>query len=91
MIGILGASWLLVRFGKGQLPAGTSWTHIVGVGLIAGIGFTVSIFITELAFRDNLQLIESAKIGIFIASIISAILGSLVLLSIKKSPDKVPA
>lgn len=89
MIGIVGASWLLVRLGKGQLPTGTRWPHIIGVGLIAGIGFTVSIFITELAFRDNLQLIESAKIGIFIASIISAILGSLVLLSIKKSTDKI--
>jgi Na+:H+ antiporter, NhaA family len=88
MIGIVGATWLMVRFGKGQLPLDTKWLHITGVGLVAGIGFTVSIFITELAFRDNHQLIESAKIGVFIASIISAILGSVILLSIKKSPNK---
>lgn len=81
MVGIAAASWLMVRFGKASLPAGTNWRHIIGVGFIAGIGFTVSIFITELAFRDNLQLIESAKIGIFIASILSAVFGSLILWS----------
>ena len=81
MVGITAAAWLMVRLGKASLPDGTNWRHIVGVGFIAGIGFTVSIFITELAFRDNVQLIEAAKIGIFIASILSAILGSAVLWS----------
>lgn len=81
MAGITAAAWLMVRLGKASLPDGTNWRHIIGVGFIAGIGFTVSIFITELAFRDNLQLIESAKIGIFIASILSAVLGSAVLWS----------
>jgi NhaA family Na+:H+ antiporter len=86
MLGIFGVSWLRVKSGKASLPEGTHWAHIIGIGLIAGIGFTVSIFITELAFRGDHQLIESAKIGIFIASIISAVLGSIVLLSIR--PNK---
>jgi Na+:H+ antiporter, NhaA family len=83
--GILGASWLMVRFTNATLPVDTNWRHIAGVGFIAGIGFTVSIFITELAFRDNMQLIEAAKIGIFIASIASAVLGVLTLLVASRS------
>jgi NhaA family Na+:H+ antiporter len=84
MLGILGASWLMVKLGKASLPEDTKWLHIIGVGFIAGIGFTVSIFITELAFRGNNELIESAKIGIFIASIISALMGSAILPSIRR-------
>lgn len=79
VLGITLATWLMVRFGKATLPVGTNWRHIIGVGFIAGIGFTVSIFITELAFRGNDLLIESAKMGIFIASILSAALGAAVL------------
>lgn len=78
--GIVLATWIMVRFRKATLPEGTHWGHIIGVGFIAGIGFTVSIFITELAFRTNLQLIEAAKIGIFIASILSAVLGAVALI-----------
>lgn len=83
MIGIVAATWLMVRFGKATLPHATRWQHIVGVGFIAGIGFTVSIFITELAFSDNNQLMQVAKIAIFIASAMSAIIGSLLLLKAK--------
>jgi len=88
MAGIGLASWLMVRFTKASLPPGTNWGHIVGVGFIAGIGFTVSIFITELAFRTDMQLTEAAKIGIFIASIISALLGALVLRMASKLPKE---
>lgn len=79
VIGITFASWLLVKLKVAQLPHGIAWKHIIGVGFIAGIGFTVSIFITELAFADNQSLINTAKIGIFIASAISAVMGYLVL------------
>lgn len=84
MVGIVSATWLMVRLGQARLPHDTGWSHMVGVGLIAGIGFTVSIFITELAFGDNAQLLQTAKISIFIASAVSAVLGSAVLLRIKK-------
>lgn len=80
VVGITGATWLLVRSGKSQLPKDTGWSHIIGVGFVAGIGFTVSLFITELAFGDNTQLLEVAKLSIFIASAVSAILGVLVLI-----------
>jgi NhaA family Na+:H+ antiporter len=79
-LGIVLASWLLVRFGVASLPQGVSWRHILGVGFIAGIGFTVSIFITELAFPASPALVDAAKLSIFIASALSAVIGSVVLL-----------
>lgn len=85
LVGIGGATWLMVRLGYAKLPTGTNWGHIVGISLIAGIGFTVSIFITELAFPEDRLLVEIAKISIFIASGIAALLGSLVLLRAKSS------
>lgn len=72
--GIFGATWLLVRLGVSRLPSGSSWRHILGVGALAGIGFTVSIFVTELAFTDQ-QLVSAAKISIFVASLLSGLLG----------------
>lgn len=80
VVGITLASWLMLKLKIAQLPADVTMRHIIGVGFLAGIGFTVSIFITELAFRDNYLLTETAKTAIFIASFASAILGSLVLL-----------
>lgn len=79
VIGITLASWVLTKLKVATLPSDVSWKHIIGVGFIAGIGFTVSIFITELAFVGNHSLIDTAKVGIFIASATSAILGSIVL------------
>lgn len=79
VIGITFASWLLVKLKAAKLPSDVAWKHIIGVGFIAGIGFTVSIFITELAFSQNQALINTAKIGIFIASAASALLGYLLL------------
>lgn len=73
-IGIIGITWLAVRFGIGQLPAAVSWAHVLGVGFLAGIGFTVAIFISGIAFDDP-SLVEQAKIGVFIASVAAAIIG----------------
>lgn len=84
MIGITLAIWLMVRFGSARLPTGASWKHMIAVGFIAGIGFTVSLFITELAFGSNTQLLETAKVGIFIGSALSALFGSLILLRAKQ-------
>ena len=62
----------------GTLPDGVGWPSIVGVAALAGIGFTVSIFVTGLAF-DGPVLAEQAKIGILIASIVAGVLGTLLL------------
>ena len=66
------------RLGIGELPPGATWSGIVGVGALAGIGFTVSLFVTGLAFDDVVRQ-DEAKIGILVASTIAAVLGSLIL------------
>lgn len=83
--GILLATWLAIKFKLSSLPQGANWGHICGIGLLAGIGFTVSIFVAELAFQDQ-KYIDIAKFSIFIASIISAMLGMITLRIFVKSP-----
>ena len=91
-IGIAGFSALGVFLRIAKLPEGVNTTKLIGIGLLAGIGFTMSIFITNLAFSANDELIQSSKVAVFlIASIFAAILGWLVLkASIVKSelPNK---
>lgn len=77
-VGIVGASWLAVRLRAAELPLGLGWRQIVGAGMLGGIGFTVSLFVTGLAFEPE-QLVRDAKIGIFAASIVSASAGLLYL------------
>lgn len=78
-VGIVGASWLAVKFGLAVLPSGTNWTHVTGVSLLGGIGFTVSLFITDLAF-DNPSTIDSAKIAVLSASVLASALGAMTLI-----------
>jgi len=77
-IGVLIFCWVAVKMKIAALPQGVRWKQIVGVALLAGIGFTMSLFITTLAFKDA-QLITAAKLGIFTASIISGVVGYFVL------------
>ena len=77
-VGIIGFSFLVIKSGLTELPARVSWGQIWGVSLLGGIGFTMSIFISELAFTDE-AMIADAKIAIFIASILAGICGYLVL------------
>ncbi len=73
-LGVLGASWLAVRLGLCQLPSGVTWSGVGLVGLLAGIGFTMSIFIATLAF-DDAHLLGAAKLGVLLASLLAAVLG----------------
>src|SRR3970282_309558 len=77
-LGILGFSWLGVRVRLCELPSGAGWGHIRGIGVLGGIGFTVSLLIAGLAFDDT-ALVDEAKLGILVASIIAGILGYLFL------------
>lgn len=74
LAGISVATWFAVRLGVGKLPTQTGWSQIVGLAALAGIGFTVSMFVTELAFETE-TLADSAKVGIFIGSGIAGIFG----------------
>jgi NhaA family Na+:H+ antiporter len=78
LLGISAASYAAVRFGLGKLPPGTTWRHVVGLAAVAGIGFTVSIFVTGLAFTDP-ALGDLAKVGIFAGSLIAGVIGAIVL------------
>lgn len=76
--GIVGATALLVRTNRHvRPPAGATWSQIAGVGWLGGIGFTVSIFVTELAFRDNPDVASLAKLAILVASVVSGLIGFL--------------
>lgn len=77
-VGIGLFSWLAVRAGVARLPAGVRWSHLVGIAALAGIGFTVSIFITGLAYTD-VALQDEAKIGVLVASLLSAVIGTIAL------------
>lgn len=86
-IGITLFSWLSVKLGLADLPSGVKWKHIYGVAWLGGIGFTMSLFVANLAFGESL-LGEESKIGILTASIISGTIGYFILRSIM--PKQVP-
>lgn len=73
-IGITLFSWLVVKSKLAELPSGVTWRHIYGVSWLAGIGFTMSLFISSLAFGESSSL-EIAKLGILVASLIAGIIG----------------
>ncbi len=73
-IGIMIAAWLATRFGA-TLPAGASWSTVFGVACLAGIGFTMSLFVAGLAFPDS-PLLPQAKLGIVMVSTIAGLVGA---------------
>jgi NhaA family Na+:H+ antiporter len=75
--GVLMATWLMVKFGA-QLPAKAKWKQIIGVALLAGVGFTMSLFISGLAFTHP-EMVDQAKYGILLASLLAGVLGVVVL------------
>ncbi len=76
-IGILGGSWLLTRFTRAELNDGLLWRDLFGVGIVAGVGFTVSLLVSELAFTGVDR--EQAKTAVLLASLIAGLAAALVL------------
>jgi NhaA family Na+:H+ antiporter len=85
LAGILGAIWATQRFGIARPPAGASWRQILGVAMLCGIGFTMSLFIAQLAFPGSPELVEEAKLGILLGSLLSALAGFAVLRSASRA------
>lgn len=83
-IGVFGFSWLAVKLNLAVLPSGTCWSSLYGTSLLAGIGFTMSLFIASLAFSTQPEVLAQAKLAILIASTISAVLGFAVLLKLQR-------
>ena len=77
-LGITLFAWLAVKSGISELPGGVSWLHIYGASWLAAIGFTMSLFITDLAFADS-PLLDIAKVGILTASIVAGVGGWLII------------
>lgn len=75
--GVAGVSWLAVRFGVARLPARTTWRHMIGLATLAGIGFTVALFVAALSLSG--AALDSAKIGIFGASLLAGATGYAIL------------
>lgn len=88
-VGIFLLSWLSVKLGICSMPSGAAWKHMAGVGMLAGIGFTMSIFIALLSFSGQEQLAAGAKFSVLTASLLSGICGSLLLNFIYKKKSKV--
>jgi NhaA family Na+:H+ antiporter len=81
-IGITLAAWLAVRLKLASLPAGIGWNHIHGASWLGGIGFTMSLFVAGLAFRDE-GLLTLSKLGILAGSTLAGIAGSALLLRVR--------
>jgi NhaA family Na+:H+ antiporter len=85
LLGIGGATMLGLRLGWGSLPEAVSRTQVWGIAALGGIGFTVSLFIAQLAY-DDAQIVEMAKVGIFAGSLISGAVGAVILLRARQAP-----
>jgi NhaA family Na+:H+ antiporter len=86
-LGVFLFSWLAVRFIGGSLPPGVTWPQVYGAGCLAGVGFTMSLFISELAYVEPAMLAH-AKFGILLGSLISGVVGYVILS--RAMPKKTP-
>jgi NhaA family Na+:H+ antiporter len=84
-IGILLFCFLFIRLKWAELPPAITWKHLTGAGLLAGIGFTMSIFISNLAFR-NASLVQFSKLAVLVGSLLAVIAGLAVLSTAKRDP-----
>ncbi|TPI64052.1 Na+/H+ antiporter NhaA [Mesorhizobium sp. B3-1-7] len=80
LVGVFGSSALAIRFGLADLPVNAGWLHMLGISLLCGIGFTMSLFIGLLAFASDPALQDAVKVGILAGSLLAALLGAAVLL-----------
>jgi NhaA family Na+:H+ antiporter len=90
IVGVSGFTWLAVRLNLGKLPPRTTWLHVVGLAAVAGIGFTVSLFVAGLAFTDA-QTTDLAKVGIFTGSLVAGVIGAVLLSLTKPKTEREPA
>ncbi len=79
LVGVLGSTWLVQRFTRAQLDEGLSWWDVLGLSLLAGIGFTVSLLVGELAYGSGSERDAHVKLGVLAGSLLSALLATVVL------------
>ena len=81
-VGVMGACWIMVRAGLAALPQGADWRHMAGLALLAGIGFTMSLFIGGLSFGEGPQM-DAVRLGVLVASGTAALAGFALLRAVK--------
>ena len=86
-LGVTAATWIALKLNLGVLPRRTNMKTIFGLGVLAGVGFTVSLFITELAFTHEL-LADEAKLGIFLGSLVAGVVGYMILRSLRTPEEE---
>ena len=88
-VGIFGITWVVVKLGFAKLPEGANWLHVYGVACLAGIGFTMSLFIGTLSFDSEAQL-NAVRMGVLMGSLISGLIGAAALLIAARGKTPVP-
>ena len=83
-IGVFIFSYTSIKLGIGQMPTNSNWVNFYGVGILTGIGFTMSLFVGNLAFVENTQYIDGVKIGVLAGSLLSTVVGYFLLLITSK-------
>jgi len=83
-IGVFIFSYLAIKFGFAQMPSNSNWLNFYGVGILTGIGFTMSLFVGNLAFVENVQYMDGVKIGVLTGSLLSTVFGYFLLLFTSK-------
>ncbi len=79
-VGVMIFSFIAVKIGTAQMPDNSSWLSLYGVSVLTGIGFTMSLFVGNLAFAENIQYIDGVKIGVLAGSLLSTLFGYFILL-----------
>jgi NhaA family Na+:H+ antiporter len=87
-IGVFLFSYLSVKFKFAEMPSNSNWLKFYGVGILTGIGFTMSLFVGNLAFAENNQYMDGVKIGVLSGSMLSAFIGYLLLLLVTANRKK---
>jgi len=87
-IGVFIFSYLSIKFKLAEMPSNSNWLKFYGVGILTGIGFTMSLFVGNLAFTENNQYMDGVKIGVLFGSILSALIGYLLLLLVTTNRKK---
>jgi NhaA family Na+:H+ antiporter len=91
-LGVFGFTWASVALGFAAAPAGARWGKVYGVSVVAGIGFTVALFIANLAFARVPHLLNEARLGVLVGSLVSGVVGTLVLRAMPmRAPRTAPA
>ena len=83
-IGVFIFSYTAIKLGLAQMPNNSNWINFYGVGILTGIGFTMSLFVGNLAFIDNIQYMDGVKIGVLSGSLLSTVVGYFLLLTTSK-------